>query len=443
MPEWRIDTLDPRGGLAFATWWDDANSSDGPGATPEPYCIFVGAPDFRPEVVANRSTALAAGRGAFQIGLFLEDAEVPFPTPTAIAEFVRRVYLRGGGGDGAEGGGGETPPPRPVGGSELPPSPKFADEKVGERGLRLGILNLVAMFDKVADGVALGHPKRYRWPNTVDLADAAKGAAAADDGPNMLGAAAVRLIYEMARRLPSSGDPHALARWQRDARTLGSLLSRLDLWPLLFSEPYHPLLADLVTPLLQNTRSLALLDVLKGVPDNMRTGLAMYLLFVDGPPMDDHEWAGRLPFGSGTPQSPAAFDPIPDLSRIPLPEGLETFIDSDLQGRANLYHALAAFMGSPASILALGSSARALIDLVLFASACIVGPDGGRPLFAAGSWQFWWARKAISPIQHEAIRIEVSNAWSWLAEHLPSLVFPEALEKIIESAAGLRYNAAA
>jgi hypothetical protein len=265
VPDWRIDTLDARGGLAFATWGED-NLTGGLNASSEPYCIFVGPPDFRPEPVANRSMALAAGRGAFQTGLFVEGVEVPFPTPTAVAEFVRRTYLRGGGGDGIDGGGGETPPPRPVERPDLPRFPESTDEEFEGRRLRPEILNAVKTFLKWAQSVELGQPKPFKWPAPVDTVDGGRSTSTAGDGPAMLASAALKLIYEMAQRLPSTKDSHALARWQRDARRLGNLLSRLDLWPLLLGNPYYRSLATLAKSLVLGNHGLAVLDVIKSAP---------------------------------------------------------------------------------------------------------------------------------------------------------------------------------
>ena len=144
--KWRIDTLDARGGLAFASWRDD-NLLNGKDLKREPPSIFVGAPQFRPEPVVNRMIALSAGRGAFQTGLFIDGVEVSFPTPADVAEFVRRACLSGGGGDGADGGGGETPPPRPDGPPDLPGSPPDSfDEEADEAGWRAQIKEKMVQF---------------------------------------------------------------------------------------------------------------------------------------------------------------------------------------------------------------------------------------------------------------------------------------------------------
>ena len=92
--EWRIDALDSRGGLAFASRRAGRFSELG-SRLQDPLCAFIGAPGFQPEMVANRSIALAGIRGVFQYRLFIGEDEVAFPTLAAVTEFVRRVYLRG------------------------------------------------------------------------------------------------------------------------------------------------------------------------------------------------------------------------------------------------------------------------------------------------------------------------------------------------------------
>jgi hypothetical protein len=453
MPEWTIDTFDPRGGLAFASWWDDPNASGNPGS--EPTCIFVGAPDFRPEVVANRAIALAAGRGSFQTGLFVGPVEVPFPTVSAVAEFVRRVYLRGGGGDGADGGGGDGPPPRPVERPDLPLLPELTEEGYEGRGLRSEILAAVENFQLKAKGVAIeSAPRSVEWPAAIEGTNGGGGAHRAGDGPAMLASAALRLIYEMARRLPSAGAPAALARWQREAQTLGRLISNLGLWPLLLSGPYYGSLRTLASSLVRGNYGLAILDILKGgFPSEFLTNVVMYLLFVGGLPLDDRDEAEWLfyhwrrdhyPFDLPPWNSSVrgAIDPVAALRRIPLPEELTEFVGSTLKDGTSLYHAVNAFMGSPQTIWKQGQAAQ-LIDIVLFASASIVETEGGQFLSELTAWMFWNGPRTISPTRRVAIQTAADNAWSWLAQHLPALVFGEALENVIESAGSLRYRTAA
>lgn len=444
MPDWRIDTLDARGGLAFASCRGE-DGAEGSSAGGEPHCIFVGAPDFRPEPVANRSIALAAGRGAFQTGLFLGGAEVPFPTATAVAEFVRRAYLRSGGGDGADGGGGEGPAPRPEG----PPDLLRLEFGVEEARLRSAISDAIAKFQKLSSSLKLGEiktfndwpsaPDRYR-PSASDRTDRKAEMAGVSDGPSMLASAALRLIYEMVKRLPSGKDPHALARWQRDAYRLGDLLAYLDLWPILRSAPHYRTLASLAEGLARTNYDLPILGIIKNhIPAEWQNDAILFVLFVNGPALDDDEADGffYLEFEryDGAARARRTVDPIGDLSRIPLPQDFEKFIGSELRDGASLYHALTAFIGSPPN----ATDNSALIDVILFASACIVGPDGAQSLSSTGDWLPLGGRQNISKMRRAAVQELVDDAWNWLREHLPNIVFAPSVEKAIESAAGLRY----
>jgi hypothetical protein len=271
------------------------------------------------------------------------------------------------------------------------------------------------------------------------------------DGPNMLANASLNLLYEMVRRLPSAKDPHMLVTWQRDARRLGNVLARLDLWPLLLSKPYRQRLVTLAEQLLNLRHGLVVLDATKKeLPPDVRAAFVLFILFIDGPALDDrHEtdrfirnyyWRDlRSPGFWLASLNGGPVDPISDLWHIPLPKELENLVGSGLKDRASLYHALTAFIGSPTA----PGGNTPLIDLVLFASACIVGPDGGRPLsLYLSGWDQWHGEHNVSDGRRAAVQALADNAWSWLKEHLPSIVFPKALEGAIESSANLRYPAA-
>jgi hypothetical protein len=72
---WHVDAWDPLAGRAFAVW----RPSEG-GDTPELeyQSVFLGPPHFQPELVSARSLGIAAARASFQLGLFVDGAEVRF-----------------------------------------------------------------------------------------------------------------------------------------------------------------------------------------------------------------------------------------------------------------------------------------------------------------------------------------------------------------------------
>jgi hypothetical protein len=442
---WKIDTLDARGGFAFASRRDRdlAAVTD---QDPEAPCMFIGAPDFRPEPVANYALALGAGRGAFQTGLFVGEAEVSFPTIEDVVEFVRRAYLRGGGGDGADGGaGGTTPPLRPREGplSALSLNTKEIDTEIKGRSLRAEILTAIAGFKKEAGGLGLHHTARFdhKWPAPSGQPTGGGVAITAIDGPSMLASAALQLIYEMARRLPPAHDYVAIARWVRDARMLGNLLASLDLWPLLWSDPYYKALEELGKRLLSSFFGSD--GLLHKHQEEFAARLAFIITFVAGPPADELKEPDRWFNGHWHDlwsTERADSDPVSNLSRIPLPQDLEgLFFEKDVKDRVSMCHALVAFMGAPAEF----DGNQPIVELVLFAAACIVGPDKGQPLF---SWPAppWHLEKPLAPseILRTAVQANADCAWRWLREHLPVVVFHNALEQAIASTARLRYEMA-
>jgi hypothetical protein len=447
MTAWRIDTIDARGGLAFASWRDD-DLFDNRKANGDPPSFFVGPPDFRPEPLASRAIALGAGRGAFQTGLFVEGVEVSFPAPTDVVEFVRRAYLRSGGSDGADGGGGEGPLPRPGDPPDLPRSP----DSIEKSGLRAEIFGAIKEFGEFALSLKPGNTKKFdKWPAPFDTTEQ-RASSPKSGGPAMLASAALTLIYEMLQRLPTANDPPGLMRWQRDARRLGALFARLDLWPLLFSESNQTSLVSLMRRLTQ-LRRLPALKVVSNWPKEEACRVLLLILFVDGPALDNGDevkWffyqSRRALYGESfhLTRYQDSLDPNSDLLRIPLPKDLEKFVGSGLKDGANLYHALTAFISSPTTALEQTKESRSLIDLVLFSSACIVGPDGGRPLSPSLDSSMFLRRRHgnTSAVQQAAVQGLADSAWCWLREHLPSVVFTPQVEKAIQSTAELRYPSA-
>jgi len=107
--KWRIDTLDARGGLAFASW-READLEEGARLFDRPVFHFS-PPAFTAIPVASPATALAAERHGFQMGLLDAEGEIPFENLTDVAEFVRRVYIGSGRSDGDDGDDSPVPPP--------------------------------------------------------------------------------------------------------------------------------------------------------------------------------------------------------------------------------------------------------------------------------------------------------------------------------------------
>ncbi len=441
--EWRIDALDARGGLAFASRRAGRFSELG-GRLQDPLCAFIGAPGFQPEMVANRSIALAGIRGVFQYRLFIDEDEVAFPTLAAVTEFVRRVYLRGGGGDGAGGVGGEGPPPiLPVERPDLPGSPDLEGES---EGLARAMVEAVAAFKTASDSCKPGSTIQFlKWPGSR-VQEAAKPSIT--DGSTILANAAIRLIYEMMRRIPDGQDPAVTVRWHRDARTLGSMIAAMGLWDILWRGPHYGALFGLMSRLRSWKSKLTALQAASG-DEAIDVTFLFAVIFGSGPALDDEEgarhylhaiyywWHGRFPYGAlswqrGSRDGPV--DPVANLCRIPLPKDAAAVVRKTLRDEVSLYHALVSIVGAP---LLADSQRPSFFEFVLFAATWIAGCND-----APTSSEFVSAHASgpLSLIQAAEVQMKLDRGWNWLKVHLPTMCFAPKVEKAIETAADLKYG---
>jgi hypothetical protein len=434
--EWRIDSLDARGGLAFASRRPGGFRELGDDSQ-DPLCAFIGAPGFQPEMVANRSIALAAIRGVFQYRLFIDEDEVAFPTLAAVTEFVRRVYLRGGGGDGAGGVGGEGPPPiLPIERPDLPGSPDL-----GSEGLARAMVEAVAAFRNTSHSCKLGSTTPFlKWPGSRVQEPGKPGRT---DGPTILANAATRLIYEMVRRIPDGRDPAAVVRWHRDARTLGSMISAMGLWDILWRVPHYDTVARIMSGLETWKSKLAALQTVSR-NDFIHVRFLCAIIFGSGPALDDQEGARHylaaaeywfhapLAWQRGSREGPV--DPVASLRRIPLPEDAAAVVRKTPRDEVSLYHALVSIVGAP---LLADSQRPGFFELVLFAATWIAGSDDAQlpsDFFSPP------ASGSPSSIQIAEVQIKLDRGWNWLKAHLPAMCFAPKVEEVIEAAADLRYE---
>jgi hypothetical protein len=346
------------------------------------------------------------------------------------APWRNSAYLRSGGGDGTEGGGGENPPLLlPTERRDLPPSAAVEEEPTDGQSLRPKLLSTIRMFREIGSELSPGEAEKFVfWPSLVHLPHSRAGAAAWADAASMLGSAAWMLVREMLLRLPDPHDMAASVQWQRDARRLGHTLARLELWPLLLNKPYWWPLEKMLDTLKKMWPHLDkkddLFPTLQLVDDLFIEGAA--LLRVD----KDAKFYRPLPIG------PNRIDPIADLLRFPLPAEFAKVVGKSGIADRSLYHALAAFTASPQAVL--GVDERA-IDLMLFASACIVGPASAMP--ACDLWSSS-PHSYLPAVQRAAIEQLHADAWSWLSEQLPAAVFGTVVEDAIAQAGELRYASA-
>jgi len=450
MANWKIDTMDARGGLAFASLRESDDLSGNLLPTASQGCVFIGAPDFLPEPVSDRALGLAAGRGAFQRGLFNENREeVSFRSPTEISEFVRRAFLRGSGGDDSDGDGGEPPPETPVDAPDFPEIPRPGDSQ-NERSLRTLIGGSLDKFAYLIGTTKPGQSTPTPWVSekgkAPDISDRFS------DGADILAAGALRMVHEMLRRFPTANQTAALERWQRVCMRFGHTLDRLELWPILLSGKYFStLLQSLRYVASQRTSDFPFLNYAH-FPDPS-VGFLLDLIFRQGFPLDastsDWEdlirlWYGdyrrrfhefRLSLSLSRGNSFSEGDPMSDLSLLPCPAQLEEIAGRTHGEPVNLYHLLGAFLGSPSAASAVNKAAA--IDIVLFAGAVVVGHRDGPGLQDS---RIPWSSHSISPTQRVALNKLASDAWFWILEHLPTLAFSREVEDAILSTAKLRYQ---
>ncbi|UGY02524.1 hypothetical protein [Bradyrhizobium quebecense] len=444
--EWRIDAMDARGGLAFASRRADRFSELETRAQ-DPLCAFIGAPGFQPEMVASRSIALAGVRGAFQYRLFIDEEEVAFPSLAGVTEFVRRVYLRGGGGDGAGGVGGEGPPPiLPDGGPDLPGSLDLEEES---GGLARSMVDAVMAFKGMTALCKPGTSIQFRkWPDSRGQELAKHGIM---DGPTILANAATRLIYEMVRRIPNGQDLAATVRWHRNARTLGAMIAAMGLWDILLREPHYGALVRLLGALKSWKSKLTALQATAG-SEIFDVMFLCALIFGSGPALDDEEGAWRhlrtieywwhRPF----PVEPLQWqdraldesvDPVTSLCRIPVPKDVAAVVRNAANDDIGLYHVLVSIVGAPL----LGHSQKhGFFEFVLFAATWIAGCNG-----TPGSHGFVseYPQRPLSLIRAAEVQIKLNRGWNWLRAHMPTMCFPPEVETAIEAAADLKYGPSA
>jgi hypothetical protein len=486
---WQFDALDPRGGIAFASWRSFSLTDEENGLREAP-CVRIGAPFFFPESVATRALARAANRGSFQLGLFIEGQEVRFATLDAVIEFVRRVYLRSGGGDGLDGGAAPVPP-RPVGGGpELPPLPEEPElprgpESEPEEEPRDGppghgpvsgsiavrpapdALELIGSFRRMTLSlgqlVVAGQP--FSWFNepaaTRDSgSDGAAYLPAPTIGPlrrsmDALGWAALLLIQEMLLRLPAARLLAEQRRWERAAHGLGRTIARLDLWNWLFGRVGSRILQSWADAMQDSAGwpiepQLARIRSIPDLSDFARVRIVYWLLFGGAPTIDNEDWLywmrehwrffGRpyrvIPsfpfFGNAV----SSMDPFEELRLIPLPRSVARIVSSHDREEISLRHLLAAATASPAKLMEDGRGGRDAMALLLFAACGLISVDGeAQPSFGSfGQWS-----TSISRLQNQRIEDLTAHAWVWLARSLPRLAFPEPLEAAIGGASMLRY----
>lgn len=404
---WYIDAIDARGGLAVASQRQGDLMS---GSMKETGPIaFIAPPSFAPEFVASRSPGFALARGQGQLGLFVDGREVPFDSLAAVAEFVRRAYLRGAGGDGPGGGapveGGPTP--RPLEGPEgegLRPMPEGGLEKEVDP-----VAQLKAMATQF-------RPQSWEKPLSFERGESrqAEGLELSRFEPfegrtaaRRIVRGALLLMHELCARRPGAGDWHRTTSldWYQAAEMVVAMVYRMGLEPWIRE---------------QFKGEEALRRWFFILPDQRPLphpgGSVSRLIFWDTPIyyrwLEDHRWPYFWPARRQS-------DAFEALGRLTVPAYLRTN-DADAPTVQAL---LSAASAAPAESF-LGSSrieAEERAEIVLFAAAFLnLREDEGAPL---------------AEILPEIFLADLAQrALTWLAANLPKRIFAPEVETLIESA---------
>lgn len=440
---WFVDSLDAKGGIAFAAFRPADLARGEPDASIP--AVRVAAPGFRPQAVSSRAVGLAASRGVFQLGVAVDGRELGFAALDDLVDFVRRVYVaRGGGAD--PGPPEEAPgPTRPFGSPGDGGDAESVDDELGNgpRGdpaqrLEKGLMEFGGLFTHASESVDLIEPATRStddaWssaratviPNEEEAAGYWRVTSArvsrdwADEmaDPLDLFTRAIQVTArELLTRGPADDGPSGLAAWSHALRRLGDAAARLGAWDRVLGN-------DGSSQLLQ--------DAGADVPYRLRmrlghgpSGHARYLAaeLLSGVPIE--EW-GRYPGDFGTRHLSTADDSrssnprqrIQDLRSWPVPP-TSSFATGPNAGETTILDLLTRALSSPGTLYRAGWDDTRLL---LFAVAHLQPRSLANP--------------PRTPIDLALVtRVAMLDACrAWLIRQMPARAFPPAVEDMIDPA---------
>lgn len=417
---WRIDSLDARAGLAFASWREADLSGGAPRLDRD--AVFLSPPAFSPEVLGNRAIGFGAARGHAQLGVFVDGEELAFETLEALTEFVRRLYVGSGGGD-AGGGGGRPGPPEPEGGG--PPEGLTRRFREGEgAGAALGVLKVAAAAADLSKGLKYvgGEPVQAA---ALDTARTVVGTPAGDGLAIANGAA--ELVTEFLSRYPVGGQAEEVDRWLASAHRLGAAVTGLGLWPAILEGPFAPALDELCIRIVGTLGLTSDWDV----PRYLLPAL-FGLLHAEWP------WPRRFPKDrlayfadyerivlAGARSRAASRDPLDDLEVWPLPDDIAKLVGS-AQRAVTAFHLVSTISAAPEKLSEGQHIHMRAAEILLFCVAHVL-VEADPPLGSS------WLR---SP--HRSSAAEMANrSLEWMSTQWPTFVFPRQVEALIGQASAL------
>jgi hypothetical protein len=397
--KWYIDTIDGRGGLAFATW-RVRDLEDGTTLFDRPVFHFS-PPDFAPIPVASPATALAAERHGFQLGLLDAEGEVPFDSLADVAEFVRRVYIGSGRSDGTDGGG--IPPVPPPAGEPPDLPPDVEGEEAGVPSLR----DSAASFLSAVKGTPRGSSKKTSWDFVHEYERFRKSGS---QSSLILVGAAMTLI-EMLARFPTSGGEPELERWQSAASRLVATLIRTG--AVYFADDHLFGFVDAACQQFLRSAHGSLVEYSRDWWDDYPVRTAISLMANCHPEIWLHGYLGRsLWFASS--------EPLDDLAHFPVKGNLAKAISAPNPTQASVADLLSATLAFPGHM----ANTSNLDAIVAFAAARIVAFDGA-------AWTNG-GQHQLMPRRSEAQLAQITGeAYKWLARELPILNFSPSIEALL------------
>ena len=440
MRAWYIDSLDARGGIAFASLRDA--ESDYQEDTPKSLQhAYIAPPYFVPTLGVNRATALGAGRACFQLGFFAEDTEVAFPSLEALAEFVRRVYLRSNG--NADGPGGSPIPRAPEGGAPDSPAYELDEEsdypgdaepqRNEDSGYVVKMRALLSEMKKVGEVLSPGKDSSSDLGEQLAELQSFYQKEAAATLPNLLGSA-VEILDEVLRRIPTNLDPHAMRIWLEASKRLDCCFSAIGIWSLFRSESRleKRLSYIVITNAHRWSRTAWGSEFTRetSFPPVVSIYALRSLLRV-GPTA----FVPSLPFSIGELEV-GPIDGVDILKHLPAPPRLIAAIDWDdeLSTDISLEKFLWAFLGSPRA----KRDDALVFDVLLFCSTLLVSNAAmaQRTLFY-GWHDFELADPDVSRASTEDV---VRLGLRWLFRSFPSYAYATRIERAITLSLSLRYE---
>lgn len=400
MTTWFIDAIDLRAGFAAATRREPdlllnvAFTENSP-------TVFIGPPSFEPQFVGTRSMGFGLARNRGQLGLFHENSEIPFDSLVSLAEFVRRVYLRGAAGDGPGENGGTAPPTPPPQDNE-PEWNQVVEDDLQQRAEDYpdSVAALMAFVDENSIAIkSLNFGKSKTCQSLAQLGSQQRTRGQPQYKSLVRGA--LRVLRETYRRRPNIADKEHFLHWLMTLQRLASMVTRMGLWPLMREE-----FVDWQRP------ATWVYGQLDHEPFDGLEYLVRELLRHDAPAYILRQcclWTDTDPFDA--------------LAIFPVPPHIVRFGRHD--GK-NLQSFLSASIATPFHFSASGNSRwrREWAELTLFAAACInLGADCSPTI----------SGKDV-PINILFIDQLATRTQSWLGENLPRFVYASEIERVIEQA---------